>query len=102
MEFGETIPESDQRPFRIAGLACIWLTADEPTPLPRPALGGFGEGEYLTLPDDIAKSFVPGKIPSPLINILWLKICRRVSTGLNHGVPHSDILSDCTCHLILH
>lgn len=102
MELGETVPESDQRPFRIAGLACIWLPADEPTPLPRPALDGIGEGEYLTLPDDIAKSFVPGKIPSPLINLLWLKICRRVSTDLDHGVPHSDILSHCTCHLILH
>jgi hypothetical protein len=74
MELGETVPETDQRPFRIAGLVCIWLTADEPTPLPRPAWDRIGEGEYLTLPDDIAKSLMPGKIPSPFINLPYLSL----------------------------
>lgn len=63
MEPGEAIPRIHKRPFRIADLLCLWVTASEPRPQPFPANHGVGYGEALTLPDEIAKSFEPGKFP---------------------------------------
>jgi hypothetical protein len=50
MEPGEAIPDSKERPFRIADLLCLWRAADEPMLFPWPALGGFGCGKRLTVP----------------------------------------------------